>query len=82
MSAAERIEHPALAEPADRAWTAADLNDQQRVAAVLQAAGLLSLCEISGWRVVDDFAAARFDAEARLHGIRVEPGVADESAHG
>ena len=79
MSDAARLEHPALAAVGARELAAAELNDRQRMAALLQAAGLLSLCEIGGWRVADDFASARFDDEARLRGVSVVAGAADES---
>ena len=41
---------------------------------MLQAAGLLSLCEVAGWRLAGDWSAARVDRSGALTGLTVEPG--------
>ncbi|MCM2270124.1 MAG: sigma 54-interacting transcriptional regulator [Thermoanaerobaculia bacterium] len=80
MSAAERLDHPALAAAPGLPLERAELTDRQRLAVVLQAAGLWSLCDAAGWRPADEFAAAVVDAQGLLRGVRVEPGGADGSA--
>jgi len=79
LSAADRIEHPALA-GGGTPLAAAELNDRQRLSVVLQAAGLLSLCRAAGWRCADEFASATVDAAGRLRGVRVEPGATEGGA--
>ncbi len=71
---ADRLEHPALEGREGVAIDESPLTDRQRIAVVLQAAGLLSLCEVAGWRPASDWASARVDADGLLVGIEVEAG--------
>jgi two-component system, NtrC family, response regulator HydG len=79
VSAAERLDHPALAPGSGAEIERAELSDRQRLGVVLQAAGLLSLCEAAGWRPADDFVSAQLDAGGLLRGVRVERGAVDGS---
>ncbi len=84
MSAAnekvERIEHPALGGEGGAPLAEAKLSDRGRIGVVLQAAGLLSLCEVAGWRVRGELEAARVDSGGGLIGLQVERGSASIAA--
>jgi two-component system NtrC family response regulator len=77
MSPALRVVHPAL-EPAPRAVLlgAARLTGQQRIAVLLQAAGLLSLLDRAGW-AVPDWSKAQVTPEGRLAVPEAAPGLAE-----
>ncbi|HSM15118.1 MAG TPA: hypothetical protein VLA66_13705, partial [Thermoanaerobaculia bacterium] len=75
---ADAIRHAALEPGRGERPERAEIPDRARLGVVLQAAGLLSLCEAAGWRPVDGLARARVDARGRLRGIAVEPGTCGE----
>jgi len=76
----ERVEHPALAAGAGVPLDRAELGDSERLAVVLQAAGLLSLCEVSGVHLRYGFEPARIDEDGRLLGLEVERGAGTRSS--
>ena len=80
MSPALRVVHPAL-EPLPRsiAVAAARLTGQQRIAVLLQAAGLLSLLDRAGW-VVPDWSLARVAPDGRLTVPEAAPGLSERHA--
>ncbi len=78
--AAQRIAHSTLAAGVGRPLDGAPLSDNARLAVVLQTAGLLSLCEVAGWRLRGGFDAATIDVKGALRGLAAEPGRAAESA--
>ncbi|HWM93228.1 MAG TPA: sigma 54-interacting transcriptional regulator [Thermoanaerobaculia bacterium] len=80
MSPARRVVHPSL-EPDTRSMplAAARLTGQQRIAVLLQAAGLLSLLDRAGW-AVPDWAAARVTSEGRLVVPDAAPGLSERHA--
>jgi len=75
---AEKIGHPALVDRAGAPLGEAEISDRQRLGVVLQAAGLLSLCEVSGWRPAKALSTARIDADGLLVGVEVEAGSLDQ----
>jgi two-component system, NtrC family, response regulator len=67
MSSADQVAHPALAASAAApALEAARLTDRQRIAVLLEGAGLLSLLERAGWWLPRGWAAARVSPGDRL----------------
>lgn len=63
---AVRVVHPSLeAHPRSTPLSAARLTDQQRIAVLLEAAGLLSLLDRAGW-AVQDWSCARVNSAGRL----------------
>ena len=59
--------HPCLASPArSLALAEARLTDRRKVAALLEAAGLLSLLDRAGWRLAAGWETARISPEGRL----------------
>ena len=61
------VVHPCLASPARSiALAEARLTDRRKVAALLEAAGLLSLLERAGWRLAEGWGAARISPADRL----------------
>ena len=80
MSPAVTVVHPAL-EPVPRSvpLIAARLTGQQRIAVLLEAAGLLSLLDRAGWAVLD-WSLARVTPEGRLTIPEAAPGVSDRHA--
>ncbi|GMU66167.1 MAG: hypothetical protein AMXMBFR36_24410 [Acidobacteriota bacterium] len=71
---AEALRHPALAPGRGAPLERADLTDRQRLGVVLQAAGLLSLCEAGGWRLADGWDVARVDGRGLLTGLSAVQG--------
>lgn len=71
---AEALHHPALAPGRGAPIERADLSDRRRLGVVLQAAGLLSLCEAGGWRLSDGWDPARVDGDGILSGLAAVPG--------
>lgn len=71
---ADELRHPTLAPGRGAPVGRADLTDRQRLAVVLQAAGLLSLCEVGGWRLADGWDAAQVDGLGLLTGLRAVQG--------
>lgn len=71
---AEALRHPALAPGRGAPLERADLTDRQRLGVVLQAAGLLSLCEAGGWRLADGWDMARVDGRGLLTGLSAVQG--------
>src|SRR5689334_21005054 len=80
MSPALRVVHSAL-EPASRAVPlgAARLSGRQRIAVLLQAAGLLSLLDRAGW-AVPDWSTAQVTPEGRLAIPEAAPGLSERQA--
>lgn len=80
MSPFHVVVHPSL-DPGARSLPlpAARLTDQQRIAVLLQAAGLLSLLDRAGW-AVPDWSAARVTSEGRLVLIDAAPGLSERHA--
>ena len=72
--AADGIRHLALAPASGEPVESAAVSDRARLGVVLQAAGLISLCEIAGWRLAEGLRGARVDGGGRLNGLRAEPG--------
>jgi transcriptional regulator with AAA-type ATPase domain len=67
MSSADQITHPTLAaSSAALALEAARLTDRQRIALLLEGAGLLSLLERAAWWLPQGWAAARVSPGGRL----------------
>ena len=61
------VVHPCLASPPRSiALAEARLTDRRKVAALLEAAGLLSLLERAGWRLAEGWSAARISPADRL----------------
>jgi len=75
--AAEAIEHAALSPGGCWRPREAQLSDRARVGVLLQAAGLLSLCDLAGWRLRGGFEGARIDESGRLRALVAEPGGGD-----
>ena len=73
---AAAVVHAALrpAEMGDRPLADGDLTDKQKLAVVLQGAGLLGHLEHGGWHLVDGFRGARVNGEGLLVGVRAAPG--------
>ncbi len=71
---ATALRHPALATEGGRPLGEAVLSDRARLALVAQAAGLLSLCEVAGWRLAGGWGGARVARSGALSGLAVEPG--------
>ncbi|MFL6292758.1 MAG: sigma 54-interacting transcriptional regulator [Thermoanaerobaculia bacterium] len=80
MSPALRVVHAAL-EPVPRSVPlgVARLTGQQRIAVLLQAAGLLSLLDRAGW-AVPDWSLARVTPEGRLTVAEAAPGLSERHA--
>jgi two-component system NtrC family response regulator len=72
--AAERVQHPALGPPAGAPLDAAELTDRAKLGVVLQAAGLLSLLEVAGWKLLEGWRPARVAPGGRLTGVAAAPG--------
>ncbi len=61
------VVHPCLGSPARSiALAEARLSDRRKVAALLEAAGLLSLLDQAGWRLAAEWEAARISPQGRL----------------
>ena len=73
-SSADRLLHPALSPAEGVELAAAHCTDRAKLGVVLQAAGLLSLCDAAGWSLADGWSGARVDATGRLNGLAVRPG--------
>ena len=71
--AAERLEHPAFAAGSGRPVDAAGCTDRAKLAALLQAAAALSLCEAAGWSLADGWTGASVDDCGRLSGLVAGP---------
>jgi len=80
VSAAEGLVHPALAPAAGRPPGEAPLSDRARLAVLLQAAGLLSLCEAAGWSLARGWSGAAVDRAGILSGLAARPGSSRQSA--
>jgi DNA-binding NtrC family response regulator len=80
VSPALRVVHPAL-EPVPRSvpLAAARLTGQQRIAILLEAAGLLSLLDRAGWAVLD-WSLAQVTPEGRLTVPEAAPGLSERHA--
>lgn len=66
--------HPVLLASGGRPLREAELSGQQRLAVVLQAAGLLSLLARAGWHIRQRLVTAGVDDRGRLCGVAVAPG--------
>ena len=77
--AAERLEHPAFAAGSGRPVDAAGCTDRAKLAALLQAAAALSLCEAAGWALADGWTGASVDDCGRLSGLAAGPKRASRS---
>ncbi len=78
--AASAIRHSALEPAAGRTVAAAEISDRARLAVALQGAGLLSLCEVAGWRLAAGWRGAQVDEKGRLNGLVAEPGRSADGA--
>ncbi|MGH9380280.1 MAG: sigma 54-interacting transcriptional regulator [Thermoanaerobaculia bacterium] len=74
VSASAPPRHPALLASGGRPLRDAGLSGQQRLAVVLQTAGLLSLLERAGWYPRQRFVDVNVDDRGRLCGVGVAPG--------
>jgi len=74
------LEHPVIEPKSGVPLDEAGLGERERLAIVLQAAGLLSLCEVAGYRLRDGFESARVDGDGRLRAVAVEPGTGEEGS--
>src|SRR5215210_1614507 len=79
MSPSLRVVHPSLEPGKSVPLPAARLTDQQRIAVLLQAAGLLSLLDRAGW-AVPDWSAAQATPEGRLVLPDAAPGLSERHA--
>ena len=70
-SAADRLEHPALAAASGLPIAEARCTDRAKLGVLLQGAALLSLCQATGWAVTGGWQSARVDARGRLTGVGV-----------
>ncbi|MGE0641828.1 MAG: sigma 54-interacting transcriptional regulator [Thermoanaerobaculia bacterium] len=68
------LDHPALGEPFGDPVAEARCTDRAKLAALLEGAALLSLCEVAGWSLAARWSGARVDERGRLSGVEVRRG--------
>ena len=73
-SVAERLEHPTLGPARGRPVDAAACTDRAKLAALLQGAAVLSLCDAAGWSLASGWGGAEVDGCGRLSGLVAQPG--------
>ena len=71
---AQALRHPTLEPGQGEPLDAAELSDRAKLGVVLQAAGLLSLLEIAGWKLVEGWRPAKVDADGKVSGLTASPG--------